>query len=140
MRSVFFPLKGTTREKVSLFISTIAENDPAPHEGWIAQPGLYFRFYDELAAEDDDGSLRAALMSTLGQLPDVCVSIDISGRIQGYVEACALAEAFLGRFTGVAFDDHSVYCWTLEEIRSDARPEGRKFFHGTTPVGRDDHQ
>lgn len=130
MRTVFFAFKGTTREELSLFISTIGErNSPPQEEWWVAQPGFYFRFYDELAAEDDDGPLQAALTDALGQLPDVCVSVDISGRIQGYEEICALAEAFLGRFSGIAFDDYSVHCWTLEEIRSDARPEGRKFFH-----------
>lgn len=136
MRSVFFHLLGTTRDEVAGLISTLAGQNPPPSDDeWVAPPGLYFRFYDDLVTDDDDGSLLGILEDALGAPPDLTVMVDISGRIPGHAEARKLAEAFLGNYHGVACDDYSDHCWTLEEIRSDAVLGGGNFSTSWEAVG-----
>ncbi|MEZ0112984.1 hypothetical protein ABH920_007009 [Catenulispora sp. EB89] len=65
--------------------------------------------------------------SVLGYRPTWAVQADVSGRVDGTPEI----RDFLGRVLedgGVAVDDYSDHCWTLQEIESGFTIEGLGFF------------
>lgn len=129
MRSVFAHLIGVTKEVVGSRLSEFA--DPSGSE-WFFPRGseaktLYIRLYDDLEIEVEPEDLEELKVS-LGRLPDVSVMADISGRIPGDAEARQFVEFMLQQFQGVAWDDYTMHCWTLDEIKSGHQVSGHPFF------------
>lgn len=130
MRSVFFLLTNCTRDEVSQWLSVVAA--PNGVEEWLlpvgpGSPVLYIRFYDDLLLETEPEDVKA-LKTQLGGLPPVILMADVSGRVPGDAEVREFAALVLGRFQGAAWDDHTLHCWTLAEIQSDAKVDGHAFF------------
>jgi len=63
----------------------------------------------------------------LGYHPTWALQVIVSGRIDGTDEIRAFAAQLL-KNGGVAVDDYSDHCWTLEEIESDLKIDGLSFF------------
>jgi hypothetical protein len=59
--------------------------------------------------------------------PTWALQVIVSGRIDGTDEIRAFAARVLGN-GGVAVDDYSDHCWTLQEIESDLKVDGLGFF------------
>jgi hypothetical protein len=131
MRSVFVHLVGAKREDVALRLSEFAEDvggDEWRFPRGSASPILYIGYYDDMELEWEKKDLDV-LRSSLGQLPDLIVAADISGRVPGDAEVREFVSFMLRHFRGVATDDYSSpYPWTLAEIESGARVSGLTFF------------
>lgn len=63
----------------------------------------------------------------LGYHPTWALQVNVSGRIDGTDEIRTFAAQFL-KTGGVAVDDYSNHCWTLQEIESDLKIDGLGFF------------
>ncbi len=130
MRSIVIHLAGVTRQATGARLSEFAESVGGDEWGYphhSSEPVLYIRFYDDYEREFEPGELQP-LQSALGQMPDVTVIADISGRVRGDAEVRQFADCLLGAFRGVAHDEYSDHCWTLAEIRSCAVVHGHPFF------------
>jgi hypothetical protein len=68
------------------------------------------------------------LDSALGQRPSWALLVNVSGRIDGTAEMRTLVSHALGAGGGVAVDDYSDHCWTLEEILTECTVGGLGFF------------
>jgi hypothetical protein len=97
---------------------------------WVVAGGLFVDLktndlFDWWEEED-----IAGLTTKIGERPTWGLMVDVSGRMPGYPEVCALLELLIGQ-AGHAMDD-SDGVWTFAEISADsARPGGRRFFpHG----------
>jgi len=130
MRSVVIHLADTTRDAVQKRLSEFTEEkagDQWRYPSGSSTPVLYIEFYDDYQGEFELGELQP-LETALGKMPDVSVIANISGRAPADVEVRLFAECLLGTFRGVAEDGYSNHYWTLVEIRSGARFQGRTFF------------
>jgi hypothetical protein len=133
MRSVCFHLIDVARHEVAGYLSAIADpNGDDGDEGWCLprgsrSPTLFIDFYEDLEAEAETGEL-AILKAALGRMPDVVVMMTVSGRIPGDAEVVSFADLLMRKFRGVAWDDYTTHCWTLEEIKSRAKAYGHPFF------------
>lgn len=132
MRTVIFHLKDTTSQEVGQRLDEFARLNIMgewryPREAVGADWVLNIRFYDELLNEVEE-DLADDLESALGQMPDVSVSAEVSGRFSGEKEIQQLATYLLSQFQGVAWDDYTEHCWTLAEIQQQVLVEGRTFF------------
>lgn len=58
----------------------------------------------------------------------VSVIADVPGRIPGDEEVRLFVEVMLRQFQGVAWDDYSAHCWTLDEIKAGHLVSGHPFF------------
>jgi hypothetical protein len=130
MRSIILHLAGTTRDAVGKCLSGFAE--AVGGEEWrfpaaSSSPVLYIGFYDDLELESEPDDLEG-LKAALGQMPNVSVIADISGRVPGDTEVRQFVESFLAVFRGVAWDGHTTHCWTLGEIQSGIKADGYVFF------------
>ncbi|MHB1083058.1 MAG: hypothetical protein ACYC67_26935 [Prosthecobacter sp.] len=129
MRSVSAHLTGVTKEAAGSRWSEFAE---AVGSEWFFPRGtgeatLYIRFYDDLELEAEPQDLEELKVS-LGRLPDVSVMADVSGRIPGDEEVRLFVELMLRHFQGVAWDDYTTHCWTLDEIKAGHLVSGHSFF------------
>lgn len=129
MRSIFVHLIGTSQEAVAARLSEMA--DPSGNE-WFFPRGaesktVYLRFLEEADLEPELES-QASLMSSLGRMPEVSVMADISGRIPGDAEVRHVVAFLLRHFRGVACDDYTTHCWTLDEIEAGLHMQGHRFF------------
>lgn len=130
MRSVFFHLVGVTRHGVAERLSKIATPNGPNHWSMpndTSKPVLYIGFFDDLLIESEPEDLDA-LTASLGMLPTVTVTADVSGRSPGDKEIRELAALLLNEFNGVAWDDHTTHCWTISEIQSNVEAYGHVFF------------
>jgi hypothetical protein len=125
MRSVFVFFKEASRAEVSQFLNAHYANHGNEH--WICSDGLFIGFYDDVEREFDALELTM-LRSQLGKNDVLAISADISGSIDGLIEAKSFCELLLSHFPGFAMDDYSDHPWTLDEIRSDYRHGGHTFF------------
>lgn len=129
MRSVFVFLVRTTMDAVRSRLADFADGDgdrwwfPPNSKDHTLEIGFYLDFDLEFEPED-----REALQASLGQLPDVIVTANISGRIPGDTETRQFVTFMLRNFQGVAWDDYTPHCWTLAEIESDHKVSGHPFF------------
>lgn len=129
MRSIFVHLIGTSQEAVAARLSEMA--DPSGRE-WlfpscVESKTVYLRFLEEAGLESELES-QASLKSSLGRMPEVSVMADISGRIPGDAEVRHIVAFLLRHFRGVACDDYTTHCWTLDEIEADLHVQGHRFF------------
>lgn len=67
------------------------------------------------------------LDEALGQHPTWALQIGVSGRIDGSTEVRDLLSHLL-RAGGVAVDDYSDHCWTLQEVQHELKVDGLGFF------------
>ncbi|MCD6048929.1 MAG: hypothetical protein K0Q55_332 [Verrucomicrobia bacterium] len=129
MRSVVVYLKNTEKPAVEAVVSSFAKHFPG--EKWIypvtGDPTLWIRFYDEYQSELEPEEMPD-LVKALGQVPDVALIADVSGRIKGEKEARMFVEQLLTVFPGVAQDDYGDHYWSLEEINAGSMPQGLHFF------------
>ena len=88
---------------------------------------IYISFYEDLASEAEPEDLQM-LRDVLGQLPEVTVCGEVSGRAAGDSEVAQFVGFLLGEFRGVARDDYTNHCWTLAELQSGAKAHGHTFF------------
>jgi len=70
------------------------------------------------------------LLEQLGSPPSTCVFAEVPYSHPGTTEVQWLADLLLSKFGGVAIDENLGFdhAWTLPEIRSRARIDGREFF------------
>lgn len=129
MRSVFVHLIGVTREAVCARLSEFADGvgDEWRFPRDSKSHTLEIGFYRDLELESEPEDLEI-LKASLGQLPDLIVFANISGRIPGDAEARQFVIFLLRHFRGVAWDDYTSHCWTLAEIESDHEVSGHPFF------------
>ncbi|MDA0172155.1 hypothetical protein OJ998_23835 [Solirubrobacter taibaiensis] len=91
--------------------------------------------YVDLATTNDSSPLYCdwepeamhALATALGALPYWAVTCDITGRIPGDEQIRAFVLALI-EDGGVAMDDYSDHCWSADDIVSNRRVDGLKFF------------
>lgn len=130
MRSVCFHLVDVAWQEVAGFLTGIA--DPNGDDGWCLprnteSPVLFIDFYEDFEAETEAEEL-ADLKTALGRLPDVVVMVTVSERVPGDAEVVAFADMLLRQFRGVAWDDYTTHCWTLQQIESRAKAYDHTFF------------
>lgn len=65
--------------------------------------------------------------TALGYHPTWALQVNISGRIDGTSEIRAFAAQVLNH-GGIAVDDYTTHCWTLQEIESNLTVDGLAFF------------
>src|SRR5262245_58697757 len=130
MRSIFLHLKKTTSEAVAFALDEICGGRQGTDLHWVYPSAqrtvLYIGFfadYEEFEPEDWD-----RLQQTLRQKPDVSIIADITGRESGQPEVHAVVRLILERVDGVAQDDYTFQCWTLDEIERDCLADGHPFF------------
>ncbi|MCQ4206430.1 hypothetical protein [Streptomyces longispororuber] len=75
------------------------------------------------------------LDSALGYHPTWALQVNVSGRIDGTAEIRSFLSHIL-HAGGVAIDDYSDHCWTLEEIDSEHKVDGLGFFDFRTHYER----
>ena len=121
----------TTEDAVAEHLSGMY---PAQRDPWVSMVNGDVALYINMIAgcqdiqaemEPDDWE---ALISMLGREPDVCVTADVSGRHHGSREPERFALELLASFNGLAQDLFADHFWTLTELRSGHRVEGRRFF------------
>ncbi|MFB6837599.1 hypothetical protein [Streptomyces sp. NPDC056361] len=111
-------------------------------DGYWSDGKLFIDFMDE---QDDHLFLGwtpedvRLLDSTFGQRPTWALLVSVSSHIDGPAEICALLSHVL-EAGGVAIDDYSDHCWTLEEIDTERKVDGLGFFDFRTHAARHDHQ
>ena len=88
---------------------------------------LYIDFYNE-ARQKFEADEWSALVEALGGEPMVSLGVDVSGRHAGDQQVKEFLSAVLSKFHGIAQDDYTEHCWTLEEILSGHKEEGHTFF------------
>ncbi|MFD3948041.1 hypothetical protein [Streptomyces sp. NPDC058579] len=79
------------------------------------------------------------LDSTLGHRPAWALLVSVSSHIDGTAEIRALLSHVL-EAGGVAVDDYSDRCWTLEEIDTECKVDGLGFFDFRTHAARHGQQ
>lgn len=130
MRSVFFHLTNTSREEFTEWFRSIAGSENPGH--WCfplppESPVLWIYFAGDLLLECEPEEI-APLVAILGGLPSLIVMVDVSSRVPGTVEVQTIAGHILRKYQGVAWDDHTTHCWTLNEILNGFLVEGHPFF------------
>lgn len=90
---------------------------------------LYIEIADDVHDELEPETAETLLRQFGGERVR-CVSIDVSSRCPGEHEIREIVLGLLHRFGGVAMDDWSDHLWTLDEIKTGLRCEGRHFFTG----------
>lgn len=120
MRSIFIHLKNASKTEIREYLDTITSK-PNGTSGvdWLVvseegDPVLYVAFYNDY--EEFEPQDWNNLLLVLGNEPSVSIVADISGRHSGTGEVFEFVEKILTKFDGVAQDDRSEHCWTLEEM------------------------
>ena len=134
MRSIFMYFPAATGEELAARLDDFAVLSVA--QEWVfPERGRAVLYIYTLVGEQTMELARefeppdwAALVRTLGRPPLAIVVADVSGQVDGTAEVKSLIEALLGAFSGVAQDDYTEHCWTLEEIRRGDSFEGHPFF------------
>lgn len=136
MRSVNVHLVGASKEEVASQLSRIAQKGMG--ENWYhpdrEHSRLTIRFHPG-AHQPSPPNTHDEFAGTLGTSPDLTVYVDSGSRTNPdeagkQIETRELhhvVELLLGRFKGVARDDHSKHLWTLDEIRAGKAVEGAQF-------------
>ena len=132
MRSILVHLKNASKSEVIELLNTITSK-PNGSTGvdWLIasekdDPVLYIGFYndyEEFEPEDWNN-----LLAILGNKPSVSIYADISGRHSGTEEVFTFVERVLTKFDGVAQDDYTDHCWTIEEIKQKSEFQNHPFF------------
>jgi hypothetical protein len=138
MRSVLLLLRNAPRKQVTDVLNSLY---PGQRDPWVRLDAggdvvLYIHVEDDPLEDLEPGS-GARVIAALGGVPSFGLYADVSGR-DGRGEVVEWAKALLSRFQGFALDDDGHHLWTLEEIRSEKRVEGRGFFAPPPPGGRGD--
>ncbi|MER6475055.1 hypothetical protein [Streptomyces filamentosus] len=136
MRSAFvFPDGGPT--------ATVARLDRLMpgKDGYWSDGKLFVDFMDDqeghLFAGWDPEDVRL-LDSALGHRPSWALLVGVSSHIDGTAEIRAFVSHVL-EAGGVALDDYSDHCWTLEEIDAECKVDGLGFFDFRTHAARHGH-
>lgn len=129
MRSVALHLRDATYEEVASFLQHLYPMQKGPP--WICDIAgdacLYIDVYSN-AQEELGPQAWEELVAALGKEPSVSVLANISGRHSGDDQVREFVVKSLARFHGVAQDDYTDHCWTVEEILSGRVVEGHGFF------------
>jgi hypothetical protein len=132
MRSVFLFLRGTDVTAVAGLLGGLCSTRQSPPAWVLERDGnacLYVRVHSGgLPEHDAEPESRSAIRSALGAEPDVTVTVDVSGRHGGDAEVRSFISALLGTFPGVAMDDFTDHCWTLDELLSGRSVEDHPLF------------
>jgi len=136
MRSVNVHLVGASKEEVAAHLSKFAQKGMGDH--WYhpdrQHTRLTIRFHPG-AHQPHPPNTEDEFVGTLGAPPDLTLYVDMGSRLNpdeagkqvDVREFHHIVETVLGRFRGVARDDHTNHLWTLEEIQSGKSIEGAKF-------------
>lgn len=129
MRSVFLHLRDVTEQSLDSFFEQFCRRGRGPR--WVVavddDPYLYVDFYPDAQRECETDEW-IALTKTLGGEPAVNLIVDVSGRHAGDQQVKEFVSAVLSKFPGVAKDEYTEHCWTLEEVLSGHHEEGHPFF------------
>jgi hypothetical protein len=121
-------LRNTDEKTLSNFLRQICPGQTSP---WIVRVDgdacLHIDFYNE-ARHEFEADEWSALSEVLGGEPAVSLGVDVSGQHAGDQQVKEFLSAVLSKFHGVAQDDYTEHCWTLEEILSGHKEEGHTFF------------
>ena len=129
MRS-FYTFVQAPEEAISTWLDSIAQRTPNTRQ-WICpdpdKRSMYIELADDLYDELEPETKRSLLDHFNGEQPrSICV--DVSRHHSAEHEIKELAAAILRQFGGVAMDDESDHCWTIDEIEADQMVQGRRFF------------
>ena len=129
MRSVFIHLRPAAEPEVAAFLQRAYPFQPGPP--WILDEAgdavLYIDIYRDMNTEFEVEDWLA-LIACLGGEPTASLVADISGRHAGDEQAHSFVCLLLTMFPGVAQDDYTTHCWSLEQIRNNAKIQGHAFF------------
>lgn len=129
MRSVFALLKSATNAEVTAFLQRTYSFQMGPP--WInavqGDPCLYINFvqYKHVVSEPDE---QTEIIRQLGHEPSVVIMADVSGRHPGDEQVSRFVTAILTQFPGVAQDEYTPHCWTLDEVLQGDLVDGHPFF------------
>ena len=131
MRSVFVHFREATEAEVTEYLSQIYT--PVGEQQWTVfdrkdAPLLYVAFYRDMNTEFETEDYFI-LLEKLGGEPCLSIVANVSGA--GEEEVRKFACDLLGRWNGLAQDDHGDYFWTREDILCE-RINGHKFFGNIT--------
>ncbi|MEV4431068.1 hypothetical protein ACN9M0_00965 [Streptomyces sp. R-07] len=107
-------------------------------DGYWTDGKLYIDLEDEqdgLLFTDWEPEDIRLVDSALGHHPTWALQVDVSGRIDGTAEIRSFLSHIL-EAGGVAIDDYSEHCWTLEEINTECKVDGLGFFDFRTHYER----
>ena len=126
MRSVFVHLREATEVEVAEYLSQMYA--AGGEQQWTMRdrkddPLLYIGFYRDMNTEFETEDYFS-LLEKLGGEPSLSIVAYVSGA--GAEEARKFACDILGRWDGLAQDDHCDYFWTRDEIPCE-RINGHKF-------------
>lgn len=126
MRMVFVFPPSTLAETTALLDATMPGRDGYWHDGEL-----------QVGVDSEDRSLGLFIdwepedvhrvEEALGYHPTWALQAIVSGRIGGTDEIRAFVALLLPN-GGVAVDDYTDHCWTLQEIESDLKIDGLGFF------------
>jgi hypothetical protein len=129
MDSVVVHLRDATEKQVTDFLGCAYPFQQGPP--WIFEQSgdacLYINVYSE-ARQEYEPQVWAGVVAALGAEPTVSVIADVSGRHKGEGQERVFVRTMLSQFRGVALDEYTDYCWTLEDIISGKRIKGHSFF------------
>jgi hypothetical protein len=129
VRSILVHLREATEAEVATFLARQYPAQPGPP--WILErsgdPVLCIDFYGDLNQEFEvEDYFR--LLEHLGGDPSVSVIADVSGRHPGDTEVVQFVRTLLQEFAGVAQDEYTSHCWTLEEVLAGHQVQAHPFF------------
>ena len=129
MRSVFLHLQDVNKESLDNFLEQVCRRGRGVR--WVVavedDPYLYIDFYPE-ARRECEAAEWIALAEALGGEPAVSLIVDVSGWHPGDQQVKEFVSAVLSKFHGVAKDEYTKHCWTVQEIPSGHHEEGHPFF------------
>ena len=129
MRSVLIYLTHATEPEVADWLQQRYPLQQGPP--WIAErvgdAVLYIDIYRDLDTEFEVETYFS-LLECLGAEPTLSIIADVSGRHPGDTEVYELVCSALSAFEGVAQDEYTDHCWSLEEIEQAQQREGHPFF------------
>jgi len=122
-------LRDTTEQAVNNLLQQIYHCSRGPR--WLlpdgVDPYLYVDFYEDARREFETDEW-IALRKALGGEPAVSLVVDISGRHPGDEQVKEFVSTVLSNLHGVAQDEYTIHCWSLQEILSGHQEEGHPFF------------
>ncbi len=128
MRSVFAFMSDVAVSGVRSWLDGVAVATKPDGWRWPEEgTGTLFPGLDEGCRYVDREDVTSAT-AALGKKPAFVVQVDVSGRLPGNVEVLQFLTELMTAFPAVAQDEHTSHCWTLEELSTEAKFEGRGFF------------
>ena len=128
MRTVLVYLRQVTEQEVIAYLDRVCAKGAC---SWLYPDSeravMYVDFYRDLNSEGEVEDYFA-LLDCLGEEPNVCAGVDISGRFPGDAEVRAFVCQLLNAFSGIAQDEYTNHCWTCEQIQQNILVQGHGFF------------